>query len=430
MLIIIASTVKCLANKLTVKHHNVNNLYRYYCKYILLYLQVTHKICTIMLKNKSERVVLIKPKFDSELTDLILELEALRIRFISGSTLPFIFFQLKHIFHLLESIGSARIEGNNTTIAEYVDSKISATSIKSENIREIENMEDALEYIDELPKGFIVDRRLISELHTIIVKGLKSPPKGEGDKSPGVYRTENVTINGSKHTPPEYLLVNDFMEELVAFINQDNHPKYDLITAATAHHRFCWIHPFGNGNGRTVRALTYAILVRYGFTTDVKRIINPTAIFCIDRNQYYHNLTKADLGTEEGMIEWITYVLSGFKNEIEKIDKLLDYEFLKNDVLIPAIKLSKKDELISEIEYKILIRATEKQLIQANDLHDILSGNSSSEISRRIRKLKERGLLQSLEDRGRKYYVEFGSNFLLRGVIEFLGKKGFLPLAE
>ena len=383
-----------------------------------------------MLKNKSNRIVLIKPKFDSELTDLILELEALRIRFISGSTLPFIFFQLKHIFHLLESIGSARIEGNNTTIAEYVDSKISATSTKSESIKEIMNMEVALEYIDELPRGFIIDRRLINELHSIIVKDLKSPPGGEGDRSPGVYRSENVSITGSKHTPPDFLLINDYMEELVAFINQNDHAKYDLIKAATAHHRFCWIHPFGNGNGRTVRALTYAILVSYGFTTDVERIINPTAIFCIDRNQYYHYLAKADLGTEEVMIEWITYVLSGFKNEIEKIDKLLDYEFLKNDVLIPAIKLSKEDELISEIEYKILIRATEKQLIKANDLLDILPGKSSSEISRRIRKLKERGILQSLEDRGRKYYIEFGSNFLLRGVIEILGRKGFLPLAE
>ena len=40
---------------------------------------------------------------------------------------------------------------------------------------------------------------------------------------------------------------------------------FDLIKVAIAHHRFVWIHPFGNGNGRVVRLLTYALLIKYGF---------------------------------------------------------------------------------------------------------------------------------------------------------------------
>ena len=56
------------------------------------------------------------------------------------------------------------------------------------------------------------------------------------------------------------------MQELVAFINENHPPKYDLIKVALAHHRFGWIHPFGNGNGRVVRLLTYALLIKYGFT--------------------------------------------------------------------------------------------------------------------------------------------------------------------
>ena len=47
------------------------------------------------------------------------------------------------------------------------------------------------------------------------------------------------------------------MEELVAFINRRDPPKYDLMKVAIAHHRFGWIHPFSNGNGRVVRLLTY-----------------------------------------------------------------------------------------------------------------------------------------------------------------------------
>lgn len=52
---------------------------------------------------------LFNPPFDSELVDLIVDLDQLRRKKLGGSTHPAIFFQLKNIFHTLESIGSARI---------------------------------------------------------------------------------------------------------------------------------------------------------------------------------------------------------------------------------------------------------------------------------------------------------------------------------
>ena len=67
----------------------------------------------------------VEPLFASDLTDSIINLEHLRKRRrLGGTTHPAIFFQLKNVFHFLESIGSARIEGNNTTIAEYIGTKI------------------------------------------------------------------------------------------------------------------------------------------------------------------------------------------------------------------------------------------------------------------------------------------------------------------
>ena len=80
---------------------------------------------------------LIEPSFDSSLTDLIIELDYLRKKPLGGSTHPRVFFQLKHIFHTLESIGSARIEGNNTTVAEYIETKLESNENISEGVREI-----------------------------------------------------------------------------------------------------------------------------------------------------------------------------------------------------------------------------------------------------------------------------------------------------
>ena len=101
------------------------------------------------------------------------------------------------------------------------------------------------------------------------------------------------------------------MDELFDFINNQDNPKYDLLKAAIAHHRFVWIHPFRNGNGRTVRLFTYAMLVKLGFNVDVGRILNPTAIFCNNRDNYYHNLSVADNGTDADILSWCEYVLKG-----------------------------------------------------------------------------------------------------------------------
>ena len=84
---------------------------------------------------------LIDPPFDSKLTDLIIELDYLRKKPLRGTTHPSIFFQLKNIFHTLESLGSARIEGNRTTIAEFIETKIDNKKAKDEKIIEIENGE-------------------------------------------------------------------------------------------------------------------------------------------------------------------------------------------------------------------------------------------------------------------------------------------------
>ena len=74
------------------------------------------------MSNKNEfKLRVISPSFDSELTDSLIELNYLRKLKLHGTTAPWIFFQLKHIFHILESVGSARIEGNRTTISEYIE---------------------------------------------------------------------------------------------------------------------------------------------------------------------------------------------------------------------------------------------------------------------------------------------------------------------
>lgn len=372
---------------------------------------------------------LLKPSFDSKVVDLIMDLNHLRKKTLKGTTHPQIFFQLKELFHMMESIGSARIEGNRTTIDEFIDYKTINPESKDEELLEINNMEEAMSFIDEIVPIHEINKSFICELHKLVVKNLSV--KKEGDYSPGQYRTTNVSIQGSKHRPPEHITVESYMQELISFINDTNEPKFDLLKVALAHHRFAWIHPFRNGNGRTGRLLTYAMLVKYGFNVHHGRILNPTAVFCNDRDQYYDNLSKADTGNEADLLHWCEYVLSGLKIEIEKIDNLLDASFLIDNILIPTIQNSFTRMLINEPELKVLLLAAKKQVIKLADIKkQVMPKKLSPQISRFIRQMKEKGMLVPENDSQRTYVIGFSNKYLLRSLVAILGEKGFLPVND
>lgn len=381
-------------------------------------------------KFKHYDLELVQPDFESSLTDLIIDLDYLRKKSLQGTTHEELFFQLKTLFHLLESLESARIEGNNTTLAEYIETKIESNKSISTEIKEIENIERAMEFVEYAAKDSVINRAFISEMHKIIVQDLPLPPYGEGDPNPGEYRTNNILIQKSNHIPPESMSVAGYMDNLIDFINKKDNPKYDLLKIAIAHHRFVWIHPFRNGNGRTVRMLTYAMLVKAGFNVSAERILNPTAVFCSNRDDYYKYLDLADCGERKNILIWCEYVLKGLKEEIEKIDRLLDYTYLKNEILIPSLHDALEKKYVTDKEFSILKKAVEIQVLKAGELKDIFPGKSQPEISRQIRRLIEKKMLISEKNSTRKYLISFNNSYLLRSVMNLLGKKGFVPIRE
>ena len=162
---------------------------------------------------------LVQPNFESKLTDLVIELDHLRKKKLGGTTHPQVFFQLKSIFQTLESIGSARIEGNNTTISDFIETKLEEREYVNEQIQEIRNIEKSINYIEKETTDIPIGRFFISNLHQMIVEDLTPPPAGEGDLSPGTYRNHAVEIKGATHKPPEtQQQIESYMQELFDFI--------------------------------------------------------------------------------------------------------------------------------------------------------------------------------------------------------------------
>lgn len=372
------------------------------------------------------------PDFNSQIVEDIVELEKLKARRFDGSTHPVLFFAIKEVFHLLESLGSARIEGNRTTIDELVEASITQQMSSTESLREIANIEDAMSFLEhefERNPDRPIDRPLLSELHRLVVKNLRSPlDGGEGDESPGNYRILQVMIRGSRHHPPPSTQIEGLMDELVNFINEGQEVRMDLLRIAIAHHRFVYIHPFRNGNGRTVRLLTYAMLLRAGFRVGNGRILNPTAVFCRDRDAYMNALSIADAGDDTSLLAWCGFMLSGLRTEISKIDTLLDAKHLYSLILVPTIKLALQREIISGTEAEVLKQVAEEQIVDVSAFRTFYPKLSPSSLSQTISRYKKRRLISPYpHDKARRYIIDVLHGPLLRLLMESLDAAGFLP---
>lgn len=366
------------------------------------------------------------PKFDSGLTNIILELEHLKNRPLKNTTSESVFLQLKSLLHAVEAVASARIEGNRTTIASYIEKRDDDSHKNDEQIIEISNLIDGLDFIDKYVMEEPISADFIKELHRVVVGELTN----EGDKRAGTWRDEPRFIANAKHQPPEPYDVPDLMRELIDYINSDEGKQYDLLKIAIANHRFVWIHPFGNGNGRTDRLMTYALLCKKGYIAPNKmRLFNPTAIFAGDRNKYYDMLALADDYKDEHILEWCEYFLSGVRDEIKKSESLADAEFVNKKILLPSVDRMEKAGVVSKLEGNILGRAVRLGIIKASDIKDLWGREVTSvAIAQQIKKLRDRNLIKATHEGGREYEISFENSELTRVALEQMDLTGLLPI--
>src|SRR5215469_3245980 len=80
---------------------------------------------------------------------------------------------------------------------------------------------------------------------------------------PGALRDGEVTVG--LHLSPAASALPRFLERFEESYTPERHSKIrQIVAVAAAHHRFLWIHPFYDGNGRVARLMSHAILKRLG----------------------------------------------------------------------------------------------------------------------------------------------------------------------
>lgn len=180
---------------------------------------------------------------------------------------------------------SNSIEGNTITLQETQLIIEEGITVKGKSLREhfeTINHHDAIAYVEGLVQSTsALAAREVLETHSLVLQHIEKDFAGR-------YRTSGVRITQANFTPPNALLVNELMTELLQWLNEESAELPALVRAAIFHHRFVWIHPFFDGNGRTVRLLYNLLLMREGFP--------PAIVLSNDRKKYYTALNQANLG--------------------------------------------------------------------------------------------------------------------------------------
>ena len=107
---------------------------------------------------------------------------------------------------------------------------------------------------------------------------------------PGEFRDGHVEIG--RHLPPAAHELSDFMQRFDRAYDFNRLSTVKRIVAiAAAHHRFLWIHPFYDGNGRVARLMTHAMLLRGGIGSSIWSVARGLAGSVTD---YMARLVAAD----------------------------------------------------------------------------------------------------------------------------------------
>ena len=138
-------------------------------------------------------------------------------------------------------------------------------------------------------------------------------------------------------------------------------------------------------------------------------------------------LEKADAGTSDSLEAWCIYVLEGILDELRKVDRLTDFTYLGDNILLPAITFARERELITLTEARILQIGAQTGIAKALDLSPAMPGMTSAQRTCQIRKLVERKMLLPIKEGARQYTLGFSNSFLLRSIIRALSEEGFIP---
>jgi len=234
---------------------------------------------------------------------------------------------LLHQVYLSKGIhGTASIEGNTLSeeqVLARVQGELPLPPSQTYLGTEIDNILDACNAIlNDVVAGRPLELtpERVSEFNRRILTGLPA----KEDVVPGELRHHSVHVANYLGAPAEdceYLL-----KELCRWLGEMQPPEdnqelrftFAILKAVLAHLYIAWIHPFGDGNGRTARLIEFQLMVQAGVPSPAAHLLSDH--YNRTRDAYYVELDRTSKGTFP-VQGFVRYALQGFVDLLrEQID--------------------------------------------------------------------------------------------------------------
>ncbi len=237
--------------------------------------------------------------------------------------------QLYRVYLAKGALATTAIEGNTLTEDDAIrelDGLLELPPSKEYLGTEIANIVSAYKQIrDEIFSGKF--RFNVNKLKNFNKEILANLPLKD-DVIPGLIREYSIGVGTYRAVPAEdceYLL-----KEFCKWLNQslemieknENKIVYSIIISIASHLYFVWIHPFGDGNGRTARLIELSILLNANIPAPASHLLSNH--YNETRTEYYRQLDLAG-NTRGQKNDFLKYAVQGFVDQLK-----IQINFIKN----------------------------------------------------------------------------------------------------
>lgn len=228
------------------------------------------------------------------------------------------------------ALATTAIEGNTLTEEEAraaVAGTLELPPSREYLKRELDNIVDAC---DTLVAKLNAEGRIpltvesLEDMNASVLRGLDV----DEHVVPGQVRTVNVSVG--RYRCPEGRDARFLLERLCEALNglatqELDDTAFAILKAIFAHVYFVWIHPFGDGNGRTGRLLELAILLEGGLPQPACHLLSNH--YNQTRSNYYRQLDRAS-HAGDGVFGFVAYALAGLVDGLrEQLDVIRQHQW-------------------------------------------------------------------------------------------------------
>ena len=217
--------------------------------------------------------------------------------------------------------GTIGIEGTEFSEAEVEEiltsppGEMTLSQTRRREEQETRNAEalmlDVAKRLQRAPQAPLTEQ-LIREFHAILTQGINYE-----HNEPGRYRNHRVTVG--RYVPPETGDdVRRLMREFVEWFNTGERTHWNpIVRAIAAHFYVVSIHPFGDGNGRTSRAVESYLLYQAG--VNARGFYSLANYYYEHRAEYVRHLGRVQFRITDDLTPFIVFALRGLVEELKSV---------------------------------------------------------------------------------------------------------------